>query len=620
MENTQAVIMKTYSGLEQKGKVTWHELNLDNQLKQLHLLLHKQFQGQKDIDDNDDDDDDDSDDDASLLPDSEQIDIREDIAAAEPFPDSITIETVKHITVVDTGGQPEYIHLLPALNSYPTITFIVHDLTKKLHDPVQRRYEKEGCKKVPVQTLNYSNLDMIHLLMCFVSDSLKQPSKQIPYISTPSESYIGVVGTHYDKAKNDQRSVQEMDTELAKIFEERSVAAVHVIPTSSDEYSIIHPVDNTTAGSKNEDPQAEQIRQKIEYKFRKVPANPLPITWMILQLHLKKLHITHHTKYINYEKYKEMAKVVVSMHNKKEIETSLTYFHFIGALQYFEDPRYIFIDVQWLYNNLAQVMHISSESITFHNKEYQQKFNKQRLLADHSDCEIQLKYINTDTSISEDDLKYFFSLLIRLKIAARVTINNIEYYYLPCILSNLTMCDDKHKHLLSEPLLIQFESGFLPRGFFCSLVVHLLNKSPKNWEHQLDKNNQNFSDLMIFSLPDRSFLYMHDKIFYLKVEVRHGKRNFNAWHHSKIFAELRPYLTAVCDHLHFDEEELQFGFFCLADSCLVDESICDHIAVVGGLSEILKSMPIKLACSKKCNCETELDESHNMWFIKVSFI
>ena len=107
-----------------------------------------------------------------------------------------------------------------------------------------------------------------------------------------------------------------------------------------------------------------------------------------------------------------------------------------------------------------------------------------------------------------------------------VTIDCIEFYYLLCVLSNLKMCDDKHKHLLSEPLLIQFTSGFLPRGFFCSLVVHLLQKPPDGWEHQLHKSAKNYSDLMIFCLPDKTFLYMHDKIFYLKLEVRHGKRCF----------------------------------------------------------------------------------------------
>ena len=38
------------------------------------------------------------------------------------------------ITLLDTGGQPQYIHLLPTINIYPTVTFVVHNLSKKLDE------------------------------------------------------------------------------------------------------------------------------------------------------------------------------------------------------------------------------------------------------------------------------------------------------------------------------------------------------------------------------------------------------------------------------------------------------------------------------------------------------
>jgi len=49
-------------------------------------------------------------------------------------------ETVSHhpgkvlniIPILDTGGQPEYIHLLPTINIHPTVTFVVFDLSKNL--------------------------------------------------------------------------------------------------------------------------------------------------------------------------------------------------------------------------------------------------------------------------------------------------------------------------------------------------------------------------------------------------------------------------------------------------------------------------------------------------------
>ena len=68
---------------------------------------------------------------------------------------------------------------------------------------------------------------------------------------------------------------------------------------------------------------------------------------------------------------------------------------------------------------------------------------------------------------------------------------------------------------------------------------------------------------------------MHDKIFYLKLEVRHGKRNFNASYHSKLFLVIYRYLLMVCEQLKFDPKKLQCGFLCLDG-----ENGGDHIAVI----------------------------------------
>ena len=48
------------------------------------------------------------------------------------------------ITLLDTGGQPEYIHLLPTINIYPTVTFVIHDLSKSLSDQVLVEYSERG--------------------------------------------------------------------------------------------------------------------------------------------------------------------------------------------------------------------------------------------------------------------------------------------------------------------------------------------------------------------------------------------------------------------------------------------------------------------------------------------
>ena len=48
------------------------------------------------------------------------------------------------ITLLDTGGQPEYIHLLPTVNIHPMVNFVVHDLSRSLEDQVLVEFSEHG--------------------------------------------------------------------------------------------------------------------------------------------------------------------------------------------------------------------------------------------------------------------------------------------------------------------------------------------------------------------------------------------------------------------------------------------------------------------------------------------
>ena len=64
-------------------------------------------------------------------------------------------EVLNMITILDTGGQPEYIHLLPTINIYPTVTFVVHDLSKSLDDQVPGGWSS---------TVNMVNMCLCHII------------------------------------------------------------------------------------------------------------------------------------------------------------------------------------------------------------------------------------------------------------------------------------------------------------------------------------------------------------------------------------------------------------------------------------------------------------------------
>ena len=599
----KAVAVRSFSMLKAEDQMVWLELSPNNQLKQFKSLLASQKFRPSNLASNQTTEDGASD--VNNLPRKSRTKVEKNIIYSATLPNTFKMdETLKFITVFDTGGQPEYVALLPAVNCMPTVNFLVHNLTMKLEDPVLVCYKQEGCKEVPKYFLNYSNLDMIQLLMCFVTDSLHQTCEETPCcISVPEKPYFSFIGTHYDKIKNDHKTLQKVNEKLDCVIKERECA----FSVLSSDYGVIHPVDNTTAGDiTKEDPEAKKIRDQVEDLADEMETKELPINWMILELEIQELRAST-TNYITYERYKEIAKENVQMTDEKEVKTSLWYFHILGIVLHFNDPElsdWVIIDLHWLFTNLAKIMHLSLKDVKFTTHDLKEKFDNQRLLA-----KTLLKKIHLD-GISQQEIQYCVNVLVHLKVVASVTIKEVEYYYLPCGLPSTMLYRDGCVFVLSEPLLIQFSSGYLPRGFFCSLVAFLLKELPEEWRHQLgNANTKHYCNVITFQLPDETFLHLHDKTFYLEVQVKHYKKDANFEYHSKVLPMLNEYLEMVCEQLHFDSNKLQYGFLCHESF-----SVGDHLVVLNSTGDVL---PSELKCNKTPSHKTQLGDSHKIWFDKV---
>ena len=62
------------------------------------------------------------------------------------------------ITLLDTGGQPEYIHLLLTVNIHPMVNFVVHDVSRSLEDQVLVEFSEHGKHVFEPYHLKYTNL------------------------------------------------------------------------------------------------------------------------------------------------------------------------------------------------------------------------------------------------------------------------------------------------------------------------------------------------------------------------------------------------------------------------------------------------------------------------------
>ena len=479
-------------------------------------------------------------------------------------------EVLNIITLLDTGGQPEYIHLLPTINIYPTVTFVIHDLSKSLNDQVLVEYSQHGKHVFTPYHLSYSNLDMIKLLMSAANDSVERPISNIPkLVTTPGssrKSYICLVGTHADIVS--EQKVKEVEKELNTL-----VNTVHCKAAvwQTENENILFSVNSATAGYPDaEDPAAEIIRKRIETLAEEKEVYNLPITWMLLQLEIRDVCSKREKAYISFQDCVALARETGLMSKEKEIKSVLLYHHLLGVLIYFEEVPglcdYVIVDHQWWFDKLSNIIcttfhQASLDHQAVHKLKYQGLLSKELL-----------QYVEWKDDIKEE---FFLSLLVHMRIIAPVTTQNdkIEEYFIPYILPtyNLQQSNeilDQYGNLQGEPLLVQFRSGFLPRGLFCCLIVELLQHSPKGWEYHIscDKMHHTFSNVITFVLPNAYSLSILDKVLYLELQIRNLDEATSAIPvHVEVYNYLVYALTEVCIHLNFDYERLQYGFLCKCD-------------------------------------------------------
>ena len=264
------------------------------------------------------------------------------------------------------------------------INFVVHDLTKNLEDRVRVEGKHEEAQDY---LLNYTYYDMIQLLMSLITDSesfklervLSNPKQSTrgAHTSSPEMSYIGFIGTHYDRIQNDLKKLHEFNEKLKNLTDK--VENLHILPSGS---GVVHPIDNS-----REHAEVQNIREQVQQVIDVMEDQELPITWMILELEIQEWRMKGN-KSITYNQYKEISRKCF-IEGDDEVEVSLRYFHVLGIVLCFRDSEFselhnlVIIDLQWLFTNLARMMmHLSEKdfkSIT--NYKLKNRFEEQKLLA-----------------------------------------------------------------------------------------------------------------------------------------------------------------------------------------------------------------------------------------------
>ena len=497
-------------------------------------------------------------------------------------------------TFMDTGGQPQFISMIPAVNSSAMVTFIVHDLQNSLNDKVTVTHGGEDGKQTfTPYTIGCTNLELTKSLISFSNNKFVQKKPFLEKIcenrSKENVSYLSFIGSHLDKAN--ENSAQETDNTLDTVLKDSGLK--HVWMGIHPQCRYLIPVNNLTSEEDNEyatHESAKKIRKKLYDNILEQEVYNVPIVWVLLELEIRK-KCGEKQKFITYHEIVKLCHDHNLIQREDDIKNGLRFHHLFSVLLYFDEiPElcdYVFTDYQWVFNNLTEIVYQSYLNYGQDNLEIQSDFKWRGCFTESllDKCDLKLKHIDESLREKEFDFKQgFIKLLEYLRIVAPLPpVDNCIAYFMPSLLStcdtisnqgilppgaipqNAAVCDK------AEPLVVQFKlcnehtdrSGSFPRGTFCCLVVELL-QDVQTWHLSWSDEKKEVFDNLVTLLyrPTGQHITLVDRVSYLEVVMLQDKESIYNSIHYKLKQILKNVLYKVGEKLNFYNFELAFSFIC----------------------------------------------------------
>ena len=509
---------------------------------------------------------------------------------------SLEDATVVHF--IDTGGQPEFQEILPALLSGHSISILLF----KLHEKLKQRYQVEYVSRDGTKSEPYT-------ASCTVEDVLFQSLATVACYGsettdpTQSGSVALLVGTHKDLAteadiQSAEKSLKEK-IENAEYFEKNLVH--YPFPSK-----LIFPLDNT------QDADIQTLRRVLEDIIHKrFPRLSLPAPWLLFEIALRKAGV----KIITMKDCQKIAKCY-GVTSKKELKEALRFLHRMCMVRYYPDVKevknLIICDLQVLFDAITNII---VYTFTF-EKVGQAGVQKFRNTGKFSLQEFQ----QLATSKCPNELlppEKLVKLLEHLHILVPVHEAGCDEYFMPCVLQTEDLHDTTVHSLPYPPLIISFECGYCPVGAFSALIVYLL-------QHSQEK-----SSTLKWKIPHGATVYRNKIDFrvghYLdKVKMIAMPTYFEVQYDCSA-SHLHTPVHKVCSHIREDildglavvirsrnytcKTAPLIGFYCPRPQCTSSQ----HIAICEGKN------PSVMECISSKE-PIGLLSRHFIWFGKVSFL
>ena len=366
--------------------------------------------------------------------------------------------------LTDSGGQPEFQELLPALVVGPCVFFVVFPLDKDLKKKYEVEYvrpHEEKCMREYLSSLTIQE-DIMRSLASIACTKYKDiHGKEV-------KPRVMLVATFKDNVPEKDR--QRRLKELQDMVEETDAYRQGMIVDAS-ETQMVFTINNLSDDESAKD--AKEIRdafQKLgnadDFKVH------TPSTWLIFSILVQ--HEYAKDSVISRQECFELAQEC-GIKNESEFEVALQFLHKqTGVLHYYEGlselSQIVIRDPQHLFSRVNQLV---EKTFTFKETRCTQRTkNFERGLFSRADYVTLTK----DSSNSKLTPSMLLKLLEHLHVV--VPLGGGDMYFMPCAIAHLdeVSAASHTRSTTIPPLLITFNSGYCPKGLFGALVACIANK------------------------------------------------------------------------------------------------------------------------------------------------
>ena len=517
---------------------------------------------------------------------------------------------VHWVYIIDTGGQPQFLQLLPAFIKNISACVCILRLDQNLDDhPLVQYFDTSGKQVGEPYPSEQTNLQVVESCVRTIHSKCSLGSNKSPGCF--------VVGTHLDQYEEGKcaESIEEKNERLLQKLSNTDVEASMMFYGTGDENEkLIFPLN-----CKN----PEERDHNVAAEFRKcvmnrcpAPEVKIPLAWFVLEERIRQYATK---KGVPYVERATCAKIANTLHMSKEIfEAALNHLLKLNIFRcYSSAPDLIFCTTQVILQKLTELVQysfqlrttgvhgITGEDINFKNEgiisiEFLQRFPSYYFDIFTPEC--------------------FLKILRELLAVADMQGGK---YFLPSLLNELSDKElSKHRSSSSSlsALLILLHSGCLLNGIFTSLVASLKNNC--GWQLAVGGNRRKpaclHQNCVTFKVPGKlpGSVTLIASFNYLEVHVTCSIEPKIDGICTRVYRDIKSGLETSWRVLYPGEVSYTPAFFCSSCPDSIASSEADCTPSTTHHADVSEEGDYEI-CSANSNYGSALHESKLRWLKNI---